>query len=283
MNTRKKFSCTKDGLRQLELDQFFLIKKVESVPKVEKEVKNNKKILSVDDVKSVVKRKENKYTTMESSLHSERFEINLADCTSKSKGVHPAMDKRKSVFSLNKCLKQTESTEKVKPRILQNIFDSPDIPFTSSMCSNNKKSLSQNSTSSDDTIIYDPYEGNSFESINEDRTLSIYRLIQKVDNNVQATKSSSVAFKKFPTQKEVSEVEESELINPRAVNFVTKIVKYVFTQPHFKILFNEEEVKTLENFFSLTLPEYNYFCYKLYTRLPRWYNIFSCAKISICV
>lgn len=75
---------------------------------------------------------------------------------------------------------------------------------------------------------------------------------------------------------------EDEYVNPRVVNLVTRIVKYVFTQSHLKTLFDDEEVLIFYKFYDMPQPEYQYLCYKLFTRLPKWYNIFRlCENIRL--
>lgn len=40
-------------------------------------------------------------------------------------------------------------------------------------------------------------------------------------------------------------------------------------------MLDESEMKTLENFFKMPNENYMYFVFKLFTRLPKWYNIFK--------
>lgn len=273
-----KLGTSKDGLKQPALDEYFLTstKTPKSVTKLvvkkERSSKSKKKlfkaeIITIEDkveesFKEVIKEEQD--ALEKSTLLWKRTDI----CVASTSRDTETFDEHTNVISLNKPIKQTGSPEKLKPRVLQT-------------------NLSQNSTNSDDTIIYDPFEDSESNST---------RLIQKVNENVQATKSSSISYRisdivsqqatETPTKKSRKFVhtEENEIFNPRAVNFVTKIIKYIFSQPHFECLFNEEEVATLERFYSLPHPEYNFLCYKLYTRLPRWYNIFKlCENIGMCM
>lgn len=310
---RKCFSCTKDGMKQQELGKYFrisLTKRANTVSKiiVEKEKCNNARkklfndeIIVIDDEESVVKKEvleESECITVQSSNSSllwKHTEVSVASTSRSLTSVEipQTIGEQRNIVTLNKPVKQMASPQKVKPRVLQSVStttnNSDVLASTSSaVCVYNNKSLSQNSVSSEDTIIYDPFEENdTFYHLSPTS-----RLIRKVNENVLATKLSSVAYRKadFASLGEgpekmfasSSQLEENELTNPRAVNFVTKIVKYVFMQPHLKSLFNDEEVRTIERFFSLPLPEYNYFCYKLYTRLPRWYNVFKlCETIRL--
>lgn len=326
--SRKTFSCTKDGMKQQELSTYFptLTKKAKTISKIVADEKRrntnakkklfNDEIIVIDDEECVVKKevleesvvkkevleesdvKKEKLSNDETIVISDReivvletkenlslhWKHSVSTSCSLTTAEAPEVNKQKNTITLNKPIKQMASPEKVKPRVLQT--NNYDVPSTSS-CDN--KNLSQNSASSEDTIIYDPFEEDNDTFYHHLSPTS--RLIQKIDKNILASKLSSIAYRKTDfallgdvkeTTLKNSDTDENELTNPRAVNFVTKIVKYVFKQPHLKSLFNEEEVRTIERFFTLPQPEYNYFCYKLYTRLPRWYNIFKlCEKIAL--
>lgn len=283
VRSRKHSSATKDGFRQLEIDRYFLTstKKMKSVSKLslkkEKTIKSKKQlfndeIIVIDDENESTTNEElcerNKCTIKKNThLQLKHADVNVA---STSRLVETVCTKN-NILTLNRPVAQIGSSEKLKPRVLQSISSQTSYSFAlSQVISPCEKSLSQNSTKSDDTVIYDLSEESAVSQISP-----ITRLIEKVDENIQATKFSTVAY--IPSEVDPL-AQENEPSNPRAVNFITKIIKYVFKQPHLKTLFTMEEIATLERFFSLPRPEYNFLCYKLYTRLPRWYNIFKLCE-----
>lgn len=200
----------------------------------------------------------------------------------------------KTNLTVNKPYIKFKTPEKIKPRILQ------------AKLSN--ESVSPESIDSNETVIYDVVEA----TYDENSAVNYYspttKLITTIEKNVESTKLSSIAYKrsepvcspqkilsknqtfrdpnksqspsKSPrtSKKKKPPEDDDEYVNPRVVILVTKIIKYVFAQPHLKVLFAKEEVSFLQKFYDAPRPEYNYLCYKLFTRLPKWYNIFKLSE-----
>lgn len=295
-------SCVKDGFRQLQLDKCFLVstKFIESNLSVSKtsasrKMKKCSKKLFAEEVIVIEDDEETSVVSAKNISSSESVEsekvIRLELQNEEQRNVMGSVQTQaivkseKTVISLNKPVSFVRSPEKPKPRVLQSFktnscssISNLDSITASEVLSPSNQS-NPNSTNSDDTIIYNPKDDWAYPILSP-----ASKLIEKVDENVRATRNSSIAYRKSdfyshdakrsPKKSPEKNSNSNEILsNPRAVNLVTKIVKYVFSQPHFKILFNEEEIASFDKFFDLPLPEYNYICYKLFTRLPRWYNI----------
>lgn len=305
---RKSSSCVKDKFRQLKLDKFFSVCTKSVKSESGRKIKNSKTLqcsrklfvenvrVIVDDEEAVVPiTQEVKYEVVTVQTECVSQSSNNRENSAASRPIDAVAEVptgKRNMISLNKPVKEMRSPEKIKPRVLQSITLSQSSIVNETYTVVKQNSSSQCSFNSDDTVIYDPFDQNCADIASLSPSS---KLVQKVNENVQATRFSSVAYRRrdhtfeeagsSSTRKlnnDVIEEDENDLLNPRAVNFVTKIIKYVFTHPHFKNLFSEEELATFERFFCLPLPEYNYFCYKLFTRLPRWYNVFNlCKKIHL--
>lgn len=195
--------------------------------------------------------------------------------------------------SLNKPIADILKTpEKCKPRILQSKLSESNI----SPENDTDKPCSQESTASDETIFYDYLQEIQNSENHLDFQSPAAKLLHKVDETCERTKTLSLAFKrtifpisptgspqkrnrspkKSPRKHNIQPVEE--VVNPRVVNMITKIIKYVFSQPHLKILFTKEEILVLSKFYDMPEPEYHFLCYKLFTRLPKWYNVLKLSE-----
>lgn len=68
--------------------------------------------------------------------------------------------------------------------------------------------------------------------------------------------------------------QELHIKTPTGILILRKIMKYILSKINlYNLLCNEEE-EMLLNFFKMPV-NYQFFCFKLYTRQPKWYNIYK--------
>lgn len=350
---RKSVSSNNDGLKQLEISQFFassssskptITKSKVRLGKVQKCSKQlfTESITVIHDSDSDAELNNPEHKELTSDIPQENHHrifiehrslpipLDDSDCEkdiildfSYKNNINTTPKKKTVAMSINKPDGKLKTPEKLKPRILQAKLSNDETESSTSISDKTDiTNCSQGSSDSNDTIVYD------VENAPNENSIIIYvspssRLISKINKNIESTKVSSIAYRRslFTSPQKNSEpttptknrrshtpdmgfqtpekrpppasprksprsprkkLQYDEIVTPRAVNLVTRIIKYVFMQPHLKILFDEEEVFIFHKFYDMPQPEYQYLCYKLFTRLPKWYNIFRlCENIRL--
>lgn len=183
-------------------------------------------------------------------------------------------------LSLNKSIPQSSTVEKLKPRILQT--------------KSSKQSLLINKENNDLGVeVIRDVEADSFEE-------AINKLLQLLDTQIFSPIKAperatlSVNEKMSPSTEPIPDVIPSSFSKPTPssseetthttdsvpkipIMLLRKIAKHVIKYPHLNKLLSKDELISLTNYFEMPLS-YQFLCFRLFTRLPKWYDINKLAS-----